>query len=185
MSFISGPYRWTFAGESLGITETAPLLRYTQNGVPIIADAAGGLPIDAIFTGLTGFMGFTFQEWDADGIQELLARPGGQIGQYTNIGCPFIDAQADVLIGTRIPFAACVSPDIFIAYRASVVPNQEIELAFGGSELRRVPIVLQLYPYARPETVHIFELIENIDDMPEDVTKSGATSLATYITGLA
>jgi hypothetical protein len=193
MSFISGPYRWTFTPETgirlpLGITEDAPSLRYSQNGIPINADAYGGNPIDAIYTGMTAFIGFVFQEWDETGVQHLLSTPGGVMGQLGSLGCPFIDKQAGVLIGERLPFADCAEPEIFIAYRASMAPNQEIELSFGGSRLRQVPIVLQLYPYARTvgtnpnETVHVFELLDALP-VPNPL-KSHATSLANYISGL-
>lgn len=190
MSFVSGPYKWTFnvgtTRQPLGITEDAPALRYMHNGVPILADAYGGNPIDAIYTGMTGMIGFVFQEWDAVGLQALLSRPGGIMGRFGELGCPFIEKQADVLIGQRLPFADCVTPEYFIAYRAAILPNNEIEIFFGGSRLRQVPIVFQLYPYARdtdatggtPDTVQIFELLASL---PANITKTGATSLATFI----
>ena len=196
MGFTAGPYRWTFGGQPLGIVEDAPRLQFSYQGQPINSDIVGGGPIDYIFTGLTGTLELVFQEFTSAGVQLMLKALSGQIGKFANLGCPIVNASADVLHGVAIDAAQCLtgagSGRTFVAFRAAIAPNQPIDWTMGG-RLRQVSARFSLFPYARegmntitnsaPETksspVGIFELIDGVFAAPP--TKADAIDLATWI----
>lgn len=181
MSFISGPYAWTFGGRPLGTLEVAADVNIRKLGRPIVADAFGGQQIDHIQVGLTGTIDMIFQEADAPGVELLLATfSGGKFGQLGKLGCPGLEASANVLCGERLSIAECASPAVVIAYRAAIPPDYDIRMLFG-SELRNVPIRFQLYPYERSIGSGTLQVVEFLDGKPADVTKAAALGMPAYL----
>jgi len=181
MSFIAGPYAWTFGGRPLGTLELAASVNIRKLGRPIVADAFAGQQIDHIQTGLIASVDMIFQEADAPGVQLLLDTfSGTKLGRLGKLGCPGLEASANVLCGERLSLATCASPNVLIAYRAAIPPEYDIRLLYG-SDLRQVPIRFQLYPYEREIGSGTLQVFEELDAKPEDTTKDGALGMPAYL----
>lgn len=181
MSFVAGPYAWTFAGRPLGVVEDGVQLTIRKLGAPVVADAFGGQPVDYIQQGLIGSMDVVFQEFDALGVQYLLdTYSGASFGQIGNLGCPGVDISANVLCGERLPFANCTSPNVIIAYRAAIPPDFDLSLLFG-SRLRNVPVRFNLYPYEREIGSDNLHIVELLSAKPGSTSFGSAASIKQYL----
>lgn len=164
MSFVSGPYTWTYNGWSLGVLADAPRLRFGFTAEEIRGDNLGEAIQGLINRGGSMYLDLIFQEWDLRAVQEViwpfLAYQGnlshlGFMGTaiaaeagYPAIGCPMAGKP---LIATATA-SSCASPKTFTFTNALLAPQTDVAWLMG-STLRNVPVSMLIIPRISPAEV--------------------------------
>ena len=154
MSFIAGPYTWTFGTSGgpvgsvapLGVTEDGPSLEFSAQVDPIIGDNLGGSMQDGIYRGGDCFIDMVLQEYNAAGARFAFYPWNTAFGTIGCVGA-LLSAYADQLVATPLnPTCTGAGTLVFTGFKAVLAPNFPIRILMG-SRLRNVPIRMQLLPY--------------------------------------
>lgn len=159
MSFISGPYAWTYgspggpvgAAYPLGTIEDAPALEMGNEVDPISGDNLGSAMQDGIFRGGSCFLNLVLQEYNLP-VAHYCFHPWAT--NFGDVGCvgSLLSTYADSLVGTPLS-PLCTLGGVLVEglkvitfYKAVLAPGFPIRLLFG-SRLRNVPLRFAILPY--------------------------------------
>jgi len=147
MTFIAGPYTWTFNSNSLGIMEDAPALEHTNAGANISGDNLGDSIQDSVYRGGNLFVNVVLQEWDLTACQEAFA-PWATAGDKGLVGQPgkLFSSWAAPLIGTVVT-GTTATPALVNFKKAVIAPGFSVQQLLG-TRLRQLPIRFLILPYA-------------------------------------
>ena len=144
MSFISGPYNWTWNDVSLGIVEDAPEVAAQLGDEVITGDNLGDSIQGIIDRGGNVFLTFIFQEWD---LAKKAFWPGAADANSFDVSKVGGLRPTGVLKGTAIT-GSLVTPKLWTAPRATIAPGFNVRYQLG-SRLRNVPVTVLCMPSVR------------------------------------
>lgn len=170
MSFIAGPYTWTYGTQSgpmggtytLGITEDTATLEYSGAGVdPIRGDNLGDVIQDGVFRGGNYYLELVLQEYNLPAARHCFHPWTGTFGEVGIVGS-LLSAYADVIQATPLSPLSTLgteSTKILYIYKAVLAPGFSIRHLFG-SRLRNVPVRFLLLPVLVGTSQRFFSLIQ-------------------------
>lgn len=159
MSFIAGPYSWTYGTPAgpvgavypLGTIEDAPSLELSNEIDPITGDNLGAAIQDGIYRSGPCFFNLVLQEYNLASARYCFQPWATNFG---DVGCVggLLSTYADALVGTPLsPLCtlggiALEGYKVITFYKAVLAPGFPIRLLFG-SRLRNVPLRFAILPY--------------------------------------
>jgi hypothetical protein len=151
--FVSGPYRVSYGGNTVGHTERGVEMEHSPFEEPIIADFMGDSKVDGVYTGADVFMSMVLQEWDILGAKNAFWPYATNFGSSGLVGrlqsdMPTFGGSGSSLVLTVIPGsrAASVGPATITA-PLTVTPGGNTMRHLFASRHRKVPIRLQCLPW--------------------------------------
>jgi hypothetical protein len=151
MSFIAGPYTYTYNDANLGISEDGFELEQTYYSEAIRGDNAGSAHQDDVYRAGNCFMGWTAQEWNAAGMLAAywpFSPTFGMMGQVGRLATALAaDLVLTVVAGTP---ADLVGPNTFTAPLSILAPDFGVKHLFSTRH-RKMALRHKLYPYIASE----------------------------------
>jgi hypothetical protein len=152
--FVAGPYKATYDGQSIGVTERGFELEVNTMEQSIIGDDMGESVQDDVYTGMNCFLNFVLQEYSHTGIQRSLFWPfHATFGKLGLVGRMKWDLSKPLvltaLVGTRVARGdiALVSsgPTTITFQRAVLAGGYPIRMMFSARH-RNIPLRFKSYP---------------------------------------
>lgn len=148
-TFIAGRYSSTYNAVDVGITERGYELQQDSSAALVNqTDAFGDSIIDWVYRGGNVALQFIGKAYKAGAITPFW--PWGTLGKLSTAAAPLGRLASDVasaMVLTSVASTpAATSPATLTASKSILAPNNPATLLFN-SELRNVPIRLQLLPY--------------------------------------
>ena len=149
MTFIAGPYTYTLAASSLGISEDGFRLRIANRGDAIRGDNLGASIQDFVYRGADLTLETTLQEYDAAGAQSAFWPYDAVLGEHGQAGI-LASSVAGALVLTAVAGTTAAAAPASLTGTLSVLPPDfNVDLLFAA-RLRNVPLQFQLLPTGSP-----------------------------------
>jgi hypothetical protein len=144
--FVAGPYRATFNGVDLGVTQRGFELEHTFLEEIIQGDHLGESAVDSVYLGGDVFVNAVLQEADLNSVRAAIwpfSTVEGRVGRvgrtYVDVALPLV---LTVLTGSR---AATAGPNTITLPLAVIAGGNTIRRLYG-SHLRNIPMRWRAYP---------------------------------------
>jgi hypothetical protein len=149
--FVAGPYRATYAGNSVGVTERGFEVEINTFADPIIGDNMADTVQDEVYTGANVFVNLVLQEYNAVAARSLYWPFHATFGRLGLVGRMKWDLAGSLVLtglnGSRAysTSSQMAGPTTITFSRSILAANFPVRMLFAARH-RNIPLRLQAYP---------------------------------------